>query len=126
MKKLFGFLLVFLGFVLVDCTSSAQISSCKRKCSDKTGLCVIALNTNGTISTNNLLICQLYSIDCDSNCGGGGSGSSSKSSSSGSRSSSSSSGGSRSSGGSSGGGSSSSGGSSGGSGGSSHEIFADF
>lgn len=124
MKKQFGFLLIFLGFVLVDCTSSSQISSCKRKCSDKTGLCVIALNNNSTISTNNLLICQLYSIDCDSNCGGGGSGSSSKSSSSGSRSSSG--GGSRSSGGSSSGGSSSGGGSSGGSGGSSHEIFADF
>ena len=129
MKTQIVFLLSFLFIVsLADCSNTTSSASCRQSCTEKTNLCLLGTSGNSHPNTSNLLICEMYSLDCKSGCGGGTS--SSKSSSS-SRSSSSRSSGSssRSSGSSSssGGGSSSSGGSSGGgSGGSSHEILGNF
>ncbi len=125
MKKGLIFLIsVILFWGLANCSNSKTGSSCRNSCSEKTGLCILAVNGNSTPNTNNTLICEIYSIDCNSSCGSTRSSSSSSKSSSSSRSSSSSS--SSGSHSSSGGSSSSGSGSSGGSSGSSHEILGNF
>ncbi|MBK6605775.1 MAG: hypothetical protein IPG24_09935 [Leptospiraceae bacterium] len=130
MKTQIVFLLSFLFIVsLADCSNTTNSASCRQSCKEKTNLCLLGTSDNSLPNTSNLLICEMYSHDCKSGCGGGTSSSKSSSSSrsSSSRSSGSSSRSSGSSSSSSGGGSSSSGGSSGGgSGGSSHEILGNF
>ncbi|HMW07837.1 MAG TPA: hypothetical protein PK079_14835 [Leptospiraceae bacterium] len=119
-KYLIGFLICLCLLFLSNCTSSGK--TCDKKCREKGNLCLLGINSSNQASVQNMIVCELYYLDCSSGCGS----SSSKSSSSRSRSSSSGGGGSsRSSGGSSssGGGG---GGSSGGSSGSSHDIFVDF